>query len=246
MGPIGFGLLHEVHDARERRSRRWPQRAYLDGPPDDARAAPDLVAGGAAHGQRLTGQRGLVQHPLAFDEATVDRHDLAGQHDQAIAGPHLPGRHIDEPARVAPVRHGRSAPRKRRQLAPRTPEGALFEQLAAREHQRHDESRREFTQRERAGNGKERDHVGAELTVQHPPHDGERERHDHGDQHDGPEHVGRVDSAGRAQNDARREGDQDGHGGENAAHACSVRSISRAHIGARPPERCVGTRNAVA
>ena len=236
---VGFGLLHEVHDPRVVEAAAARSATTSIGSPDDARAAANLVAGGAARRQWLSRQRSLVEHRRARStRRAVDRDDLAREDAQAIAGAHLGRRHVDEPLALVPMRHGRSAPTSAGQLAPGTPECALFEQLAAREHQRDDEPRLELSQQQRAGDGKQRDHVGAQLTVQHAPHDRQGERNDDRDQDDGPEHVCRVAMrrSTRSTSPAARARPMV-TGTRTAAHGTILRAHAPAGIGALPAGR---------
>ena len=85
--------------------------------------------------------------------------------------------------------HRRRALRECRQLAPGAAERPVVQDIAAREHERHDQARLEFTQGERADDGEQRDHVGSQLAAQHPPQHREGERHDDGEQREDPEPV---------------------------------------------------------
>ena len=183
--PIGLGLLDEAHDARIRRRRRRAQRANVDRLPDDARAAADLLPGRAPRRQRLAGQRRLVEHGAPARERAVDGHDLAGEHHQEVAGQHLARRHVDEPPALAPVCRRGCALRERGQLTSRTAKGVLVEQLAAGQHQRHDETGRELAERQGTGDREQSDDVRSQLTAQQPASDRERERSDDGEQNGG-------------------------------------------------------------
>ena len=150
-------------------------------------------------GQRLTRQRGLVEHGPSTHEAAVDGDDLAGEHNEEIPLRDVSGRHVHEAVRVAAVRHGGRASRERSELAPGAPERTLVQQLAAGQHQGNHEPCLELAQCERPGHGEQRDHVGSQLAVRHPPHDRERQRHDHADEHDDPDGMSCASLAGEPQ-----------------------------------------------
>ena len=147
-----------------------------------------------------------------------DRHDLAREHEQPVARDDLAGRHVDHAAPLVAMRDRRSARGKSGELAARSPEGAVVEHLAAREHERDDETGLVLAQAERAGDREQRDDVGAELAANHAPRDRDGERRDHGEQDARPEQVRGAGAVGESQCEAAREGERDGHGDESAAH----------------------------
>ena len=135
-------------------------------------------------------------------------------------------------SRLAPVRNGRRAGDERGQLASGAPERALVQQVAAREHESHDEPCRQLAQGERPAHGQQSDDVGAQLAAQHAAPDLERERDDHRDQHDRPQNVRRVRLAREDQGDANRQRERDGHRNESCSHMRSVHERGPWRIGA--------------
>ena len=101
--------------------------------------------------ERLTGQRGLVEHGAPARERAVDGHDLAREHAQRVARCDLARRDVEKPAVPPTVGDRRCTSGERRDLAAGAPERALVEQLPTREHERDDETGLVLTERQRAG-----------------------------------------------------------------------------------------------
>ena len=100
-------------------------------------------------------------------QCAVHRHDLAGEDQQGITCDYLRCRHVGDGLAAAQVGHGRRTRRERGEFAPGAPEGALVEQLAAREHQRNNEARKQFAQQQRTHHREQRDDVRTQLAVQY-------------------------------------------------------------------------------
>ena len=161
-------MLDEPHDPRVRRRCCRTERTNLDRLSGDGRSAADLLVEATPDGQRLAGQRRLVEHGLAADQRAIHRHDLTGEDQEPVTGGDVARRNVDEPTILPPMSNGRRPPRERRQLAPRTPEGVCVEQLASRQHQRDHEPRGELSEDERPDHREQRDDIGSELTANHP------------------------------------------------------------------------------
>ncbi len=228
---VGFGLLHQVNDPGVGRRRRRAECDDLHRLPDDARAAANLVARGMERRQGLSRQGSFVEHCALAQERAVDRDDLAREDAQTVAGAHIGRRHVDQPIPLMAMGDGRGTFDERGQLAPGAPECALFEQLAAREHERDDEACLELSQQQRPRDREQRDHIGAQLPAQHAPHDRHGERNDDRDQDGGPENVCGVAMAGNAQHESHRQGQTDGHGNDDGTHGTILRAHAPAGIG---------------
>ena len=84
---VGLGLLHEVHDARVGRRRRRAQRTTSIASPTTLAPLRISSPGVAAHGQRLAGQGGLVEHRLAARRACSRPGTISpARTQQAVAG----------------------------------------------------------------------------------------------------------------------------------------------------------------
>ena len=140
--------------------------ANLDRLADDARPATDLLTLLATYREGLTRERSLVEHCTRAQQCAIHGHDLAGEDQQGITCDHLRCRHIGDGFAPVQMGHGGRTRRERGELAPGAAEGALFEQLATREHQRNNEAREQFAQQERTHHREQRDDICAQLAVQ--------------------------------------------------------------------------------
>jgi hypothetical protein len=93
----------------------------------------------------------------------VDRHDLAGAHEDDVAGDDRLDGDLREDAAAAPVGDPRRAPQQGGQLPASTGRRGGFERVAAREHERDDRAGEELAQRERAHHREQRDRVDADI-----------------------------------------------------------------------------------
>ena len=239
---VRLGVLDEPHDPRVRRSCRRTERTDLDRLSGDGRPAADLLVEAAPDGQRLAGQCRLVEYSLAADEGAIHRHDLTGEDQELVAGRDVVGGNIDESTVLPPMCNGRCPPREGRQLAPRTSEGMCVEQLAARQHQRNHEPRRELAEDQRSDHREQRDDVGSELAANHPRGDADRQRDGGEDECNRPDGVARGRVACQVEHGADHEGERNSRGNEVASHRPIVPLRHGARIGVAPCASCVGTR----
>ena len=136
---VGFGLLHEVNDPRVGRRRRRAERDDLHRLPDDARAAADLVARvwRAGRGSPVSAASSSTARSLRSVQSTGTISPARIIRRVAGDAPRPPARRPAGRPHDGAQRPGRVG--ERGQLAPGAPECALFEQLAAREHERDDQ-----------------------------------------------------------------------------------------------------------
>jgi hypothetical protein len=83
-----LGLLHQAHQTRIGRLGRDSGGDHVEGAPRIDDTAADIITGGSLHGQRLSGQRALVQHSLD-QEPTIDGNQRTRAHQQAVAPHHV-------------------------------------------------------------------------------------------------------------------------------------------------------------
>ena len=101
----------------------------------------------------------------ALIDRAVDRHDLAGPHDDDVAGLDLLDRDLLEAVADAQLRDLRRALDQRGQLAARARRGDRLERRAAGEHQPDDDAGELLAERERADHRDQRDRVDAQAVL---------------------------------------------------------------------------------
>lgn len=164
--------------------------------------------------------------------ARINGHGVATTSTASPSGDGPAGRrNVDESPAVVSVRHCRGTLRECRELAPGAAERPLVQELPAREHQGDDEADSELVEGERSGHCEQRDDVGAELPMQHPADDPDRERYRHRSQDECPHDIGPTALAQQAHHDTARQRAPDGYGKQVAPHILIVRWRPRRRIG---------------
>ena len=231
---LGLRRLDQPHDAGVGalfggRARPQVERiASIDG------AAARPLAGLARDRQRLPGQRRFVEHRGAAHDHAVDRHRLAGPHQQAIAGPDRGERHLDDRAVAIAV----GARRRSGEQPVQLPAGALLcvvlERAAARDHQRDHHARQHLAERHGAGHRQDRNQVDAELALDQLAHHGRQHHDQHRQGGAGPHPVGpawRTREPGQSPADQAgcRQPEQCCIGPSGRLHAVSIERSSALH-----------------
>ena len=233
---LGLRRLHQADDAGVGALLGGGAGPEIERVAGVERAAARPLAGLTRDRQRLAGQRRFVEHRGAAHDHAVDRHDLAGAHQQAIAGPDLGERDLDQRAVRVAVGIRRRSGEQAVQLAAGALLGEVLERAAARDHQRDHDARQHLAEHERARHRQHRDQVNPELAA--------REVADHRDQHHGqhrhrrarPDPIGGVRRAGEPDRGPAREAgcrhaEQRRVDPPGRLHAVSMRSWSRLCIG---------------
>jgi hypothetical protein len=130
-------LLHHGDDPREDRVLAEIGRFHHEAALLVDRAADDPVAAGAAHRDGLAGDHRFVDVGLALQHPAVDRDGLAGTHADAVAGPDLVDRQLDQ---LAVPLHARALRLQTEQALDRRTRAALGARLEqpAEQDQGHD------------------------------------------------------------------------------------------------------------
>ena len=212
---LGLGLFDQAHDGGVGALRRRAGGHQLECLCRIRHAASHGLAGQALHRQRLACERRLVEERRYVVHAAVHRHDLAGSHQQYVAGNHLFRR---DPLQLSVGRapHGPlgRAGHQCLEVVPGTTACGGLERVAARQHHRHHGSRQELLQRQGPGHGDQGDGIHPHVAVQQGPDDRPRERHEQRPGHDSPHGVGRDVLVGGRQAQAGHDPQQGGEGHE--------------------------------
>ena len=93
-GALGLGMARRDDDSGVRALGRGARRSQLEGVARVGGAAAHLAAFAAPHGQRLAGQRRLVEHCDSVRHDAVHRDHLAGADDDESPGTQIADRHL--------------------------------------------------------------------------------------------------------------------------------------------------------
>ena len=203
-------LLDQAHDTRVRALGGSGHGSEVDGRSRVHRSGSDRISFGPLGRAGLAGERRLVEHAGRHQHA-VDRDDLAGLHEQAVARPHVVDRADDQLAILVSRDHLGSAIEEGGELAVGPSVRVGLKRLAAGEHQRDHGTGQVLAERQRAGHGQQGDQVDACLAPDQTHHRLPGERHQPDRRGHGPHGVGRVVGP-RPPRDASGGDAHDGHG----------------------------------
>ena len=188
-GGGGLGLLNQPDDAGVRRLRGDRGGEEVDRVAGIDDTAADLVPRCALDGQALAREGRLVEQSRP-DQPTVDRHDLAGADEEAVATHDVVDGHVLDCLGESAVRDARSTGGKEPEVPASTGCGPGLEQLARGEHHGDHGAGEGLPHRQCARQGQDGDHVDGGLSAAQGGHR-PRER---GDEAEGrarePERVG--------------------------------------------------------
>jgi hypothetical protein len=128
--------------------------------------AAHVVTGRPFDRHRLPGQRRLVEDPGNL-QAAVDRHHFPGAHQQQITTAHLLDGDSGQCVTVTAARRPGRTLDQQAQLAARPGGGTCLEQVPAGEHPRDHCAGEGLADRQRAGQGQQRDHVDTRPAPTH-------------------------------------------------------------------------------
>jgi hypothetical protein len=162
----------------------------------------------AAHRNRLSGDRGLVQHGDRTRDHAVHRHDLASAHQDRVADSDLIDRHVLDVRLGSAMGDFWRAIDQRSQVSLGASDGEILQNIAAGVHDRDDDPGEVLAERKRAGHRHKGDGVD--------PHAPREEVADHGDEQPchnrrrayGPAPVGPIAASKAPGEQAEREADR--------------------------------------
>jgi hypothetical protein len=181
-GAVALCGAHEPDDRRIGAFRRGTGDSHVERVPGVRGARADVLARRGRDGQRLTGERRLVDHRVRAGDDAVRRYDLAGTDDDDVAGNELLDRYLLDPAGAVTMRDARRALDEQVELPAGPARRPGLERSATGHHQGDDRARQLLPEDERTGDGDERDRVDSDVSLREAAErvDGQGNEHDRG------------------------------------------------------------------